>query len=93
MSGAARRERARSRPETHAKSSDEGARAPLTAERCPSAPATPRGAAPASRGTSAPPKGAERAAVPLARRSPCREWWELGWSGKPGAGSAAGRRG
>lgn len=62
VSGAARRERARSRAETHPSTSCEGAGAPLAAGRSPSAPATPRGANPASRDTSAPPKGAERAA-------------------------------
>lgn len=89
-SGAAWRERARSRPETH----------PGTEEPSPAHRQTlPLSAGHAPRSSSrvpghlSPTGGCGEGGGAAARRAPCPGCWEPGWSGKPRAASVVGRRG
>lgn len=66
--------------------------APLTARRCPSAPATPAEQLPRP-GAPQPRRRCGEGGGAAARRAPCPGCWEPGWSGKPRAASVVGRRG
>lgn len=63
--------------------------APLTAGRCPSAPATPRGAAPASRA----PQPRRRCGEGGRCRAPCRGCWEPGLVGQARSSFGGGEKG